>query len=88
MKERYLLIKENRIDQIADGVLKLGQVEETHIAVANRKELVTLLPILNDYGNDNNSGRHLPKSFIMDVTPSYARRLKREITRSLSCMEE
>jgi len=82
MKERYLLIKENRIEQIADGVLKLGQVEETPIAVVTRRELVTLLPILNDYGNNNKSGRHLPKSFVMDITPSYARRLKREIARS------
>ena len=82
MKERYLLIKENRIEQIADGVLKLGQVEETPIAVAIRRELVTLLPILNDYGNNNDSGRHLPKSFAMPVSRSYARKLRKKIARS------
>ena len=81
MKERYLLVKEHRIEQLANNCLKLGLREEEPVVIAERDEIVVLLPILNNYGNDTKSGRSLHKSFCMPITPSYSRRLRKELAR-------
>jgi hypothetical protein len=81
MNEKYLIVKECRIEQLAENCLELGLTEETPVAVTDKRGLIELLPVLNDYGNNNKSRRHLSKNFIMPVTLGYARKLKRELER-------
>ncbi len=80
MTEKYIVFKEGHA-QNAGSDIELGLREEIHVAVVGIRELIEMLPILNDYGNNAKSGRHFPKGFVMDVDAGYARRLGRELLR-------
>ena len=81
MTERYLITKETRIQDLSDYGMRLRLRKEEPVVVVTRDELIELLPILNNYGNSNLSGRILPRSFATPISSEYARRLRRELAK-------